>query len=383
MDEITFGSSLMGFNREQVLHYIDEISAQKVESQAQRERESEQARTEQKRLEEEKDRLKREVEDLRDERQNLRTQLEALEAERNTLQEKLTRASCEASDFKQRLFQREQDFLNLKKTRFAVEEDKKRVEEQLTALQETKSGEEEEKAALQQQLAKAQAERDKALQECARQKAACEKALQQLDQQKAAQDELATKLEAGCRDALTRAKNDYAQKLSATESELEKVRGQLDTAQRESDVRLSEIRMELLEKAAAERDRMKQGAAAINQGVADLRAKLNQVDESIFHVTKELENATQPIYDVLDEAETNAHRLEGQMQRFPYGCSISQQPKTLAVPQPKVQPAPEAKTHQDKPGKQPENADLDEQKRDLDRRVESLLERLNEILKDS
>ena len=141
--------------------------------------------------------------------------------------------------------------------------------------------------------------------------------------------------------------------------------------------------MELLEKAAAERDRMKQGAAAINQGVADLRTKLNQVDESIFHVTKELENATQPIYDVLDEAEVNAHRLEGQMQRFPYGRTAPQPPKAPAAPQPNPQPAPAQEKPLAEAGKQPEKADLDEQKRGLDRRVESLLERLNEILKDS
>ena len=31
MEEITFGSSLMGFNREQVLRYIDKLAAKKHE----------------------------------------------------------------------------------------------------------------------------------------------------------------------------------------------------------------------------------------------------------------------------------------------------------------------------------------------------------------
>ena len=65
MEEITFGSRLMGFNREQVLRYIDKLAAQKLEEDARHERDTQQARDEQNRLNDEKDRLKRENDDLR------------------------------------------------------------------------------------------------------------------------------------------------------------------------------------------------------------------------------------------------------------------------------------------------------------------------------
>ena len=77
MEEITFGSSLMGFNREQVLRYIDKLAAQKLEEDARHERDTQQARDEQNRLNDEKDRLKRENDDLRAQLEQLHSQSEA------------------------------------------------------------------------------------------------------------------------------------------------------------------------------------------------------------------------------------------------------------------------------------------------------------------
>ena len=126
--------------------------------------------------------------------------------------------------------------------------------------------------------------------------------------------------------------------------------------------------------------------------MADLRARLNRVDESIFRAARDLENATQPIYDALSEAETNAHHLQGQMQRFPYSRTeapgeakpagpVAEQPAAPAKPaEPKEKPAA-------RPAKQPETPapkqSAAEQKHEMNHRVESILERLNRILGDS
>lgn len=359
MDEITFASSLMGFNREQVLRYIDKITAEKMQQETLHEQQAEKSRDELGRLREEKERLQEQIDQLHTRLEQMQSQQEAEAKEKAELQEKLTRSSCEAADFKQRLFQREQDFLNLKKIRYTLEEQNKGLQEQLQAVQQTQTNADQEKLDLQKALQAAQAE--------------CEQRKQKLEQQKTAQAEQLAKLEAGCRDAITRARADEQKKLDSAEQQLAEMRRKLQQVQEETDIRLSEVRMELLEKASTERERMKRGAAAINQGVAELRNRLNEVDESIFRAAKDLENATQPIYDALDQAETHAHKLEGQMQRFPYGRTAQEETAAKSpVPEKKASPAAE-----------PTAEGLEEQKRDVNRRVESLLEKLNHFLGES
>ena len=191
---------------------------------------------------------------------------------------------------------------------------------------------------------------------------------------------------------MARSKAEYDQKLAQTESQLASARKQMEQLQHESEIRLSEIRMELLDKAASERERMKRGAETINRGVADLRARLNRVDESIFRAARDLENATQPIYDALSEAETNAHHLQGQMQRFPYSRTEAPGEAKPAAPVPgkpaaPAKPAEPREKPAARPAKQPETLDpkqsAAEQKHEMNHRVESILERLNRILGDS
>lgn len=372
MDEITFASSLMGFNREQVLHYIDQLTADKLQQQTLHEQEMDRIRSDLNSLQTEKDRLQEQLDQLRSEQAELQTRQEAEAKEKADLQEKLTRASCEAADFKQRLFLREQEFLNLKKARYTLEEQNKGLQEQLQAAQQAQTGADEEKQQLQQALQAAKAE--------------CDGWQQKLDQQNAAQEEQMKKLEDACRNAINRARADQQTKLSGAEQQLADMRQKLQQMQQESDIRLSEVRMELLERASAERDRMKRGAAAINQGVAQLRSRLNEVDESIFRAAKDLENATQPIYDALDQAETHAHKLEGQMQRFPYGRTVqAEAPAEPAAESAEAAPSqepPAVRTEPAAPAAQAAEG-LEEQKRDVNRRVESLLEKLNHFLGES
>ena len=108
------------------------------------------------------------------------------------------------------------------------------------------------------------------------------------------------------------------------------------------------------------------------------------MDESIFRAARDLENATQPIYDALNEAETNAHHLQGQMQRFPYSRTEAPGEVKPAAPAKPAEPGEKPAAH---PAKQPETLDpkqsAAEQKHEMNHRVESILERLNRILGDS
>lgn len=93
--------------------------------------------------------------------------------------------------------------------------------------------------------------------------------------------------------------------------------------------------------AEEQKARMAENARDLAAGVLVLRERLNRVDEKLSAATLDLENATAAIYAALDDTDADLKNLGLKMDAFAAGTPETDEPEPPAPPEPSPRPAPQ------------------------------------------
>lgn len=108
------------------------------------------------------------------------------------------------------------------------------------------------------------------------------------------------------------------------------------------------------QEADRQKARMAENARDLAAGVLVLRERLNRVDEKLAAATMDLENATAAIYAALDHTDSDLQALGVKMDAFATGTPESDEPQPAPAPaQPPEQPTPASPPEQPRPAAQP------------------------------
>lgn len=339
-------TSLFGFNRNQVLALIDEQMKKNLEVE-------EQCKADLARMQEEKDKLFEEKRDLSDKAESLRASLDEKNKLAESLQQRveemtvsLRRSQADANDYKQRLFLREQEFLSLKKTRIALEEEKKGLQEKLAAVEEQCAALQEHAAELERRTqtlaadaSDAQTKIDSLTRENEATREEADQARQELSGLKDSYIRRINQLTAAHAGELAHARRDLDDRVEDAERRAADAEQKLTGLREEMEIRLQEAHHTAFEQTAAQSERLRRDARALDDGIAGLRQRLNDVDNHITQAVSDLQTATNAISAVLDSAEAQARQLEGQLKRL---ASMQAAERVIATEKAEEAPAPKA-----------------------------------------
>ena len=286
-----FKTSLMGFQKAQVLAYIDELSAKALETQRQQEQAAEALRRELENAKADNGVLLEKTREVCDKLTSEEKRAEEAESRARAASEQLLHMEETASGYKSRLFTKEQETVVLRA-------DNARLTEQL----------EQQHRQLEQALADLEAARAEG-EEKARQ------GRQELERQRSAFEE--EKQADLCRMEQEKAdaQRQMEQQREAARRELELEKARFDQTRR------------------TQQESARQSAQQMADTVLLLRSQLEQVDRQIAEAAERLQRATGAIYTALGETEQNLAALGAQADSFPK--PLPEQPAP-----PKVQPRP-------------------------------------------
>lgn len=287
-----FKTSLMGFQKAQVLAYIDELSAKALESQKQQEQAAEALRKELENAKEDNGVLLEKTKEVCDKLASEEKRAGEAESRARAISEQLLHMEETANGYKSRLFTKEQETVVLRA-------DNARLTEQL----------EQQHKQLEQALADLEAARAEG-EEKARQ------GREELERQRSAFEE--EKKADLCR---------MEQEKAEAQRRMEQQR---EASQRELD--LEKARFD--QTCRTQQETARQSAQQMADTVLLLRSQLEQVDRQIAEAAERLQKATGAIYTALGETEQNLVTLGAQADSFPE--PLPQQPAP-----PKAHPRPE------------------------------------------
>lgn len=287
-----FKTSLMGFQKAQVLAYIDELSAKALESQKQQEEAAEALRKELENAKADNDVLLEKTKEVCDRLTSEEKRAGEAESRARAISEQLLHMEETANGYKSRLFTKEQETVVLRA-------DNARLTEQL----------EQQHRQLEQALADLEAARAEG-EEKARQ------GREELERQRGAFEE---EKQAGLRqmeEEKEAARLQMEQQRQAAERQLELEKARFDQTRR------------------TQQESARQSAQQMADTVLLLRSQLEQVDRQIAEAAERLQRATGAIYTALGETEQNLVTLGAQAESFPKPLPPQQE-------QPKAHPRPE------------------------------------------
>ena len=270
-----FKTSLMGFQKAQVLAYIDELSAKALETQKQQEQAAEALRRELENAKADNGVLLEKTREVCDKLTSEEKRAEEAESRARAVSEQLLHMEETASGYKSRLFTKEQETVVLRA-------DNARLTEQL----------EQQHRQLEQALADLEAARAEG-EEKARQ------GRQELERQRSAFEE---EKQAGLRrmeQEKADAQRQMEQQREAARRELELEKARFDQTRR------------------TQQESARQSAQQMADTVLLLRSQLEQVDRQIAEAAERLQRATGAIYTALGETEQNLAALGAQADSFP------------------------------------------------------------------
>lgn len=287
-----FKTSLMGFQKAQVLAYIDELSAKALESQKQQEQAAEALRKELENAKADNDVLLEKTKEVCDKLTSEEKRASEAESRARAISEQLLHMEETANGYKSRLFTKEQETVVLRA-------DNARLTEQL----------EQQHKQLEQALADLEAA-------CAEGEEKARQGREELERQRSAFEE--EKQADLCRMEQEKAdaQRQMEQQREAAQRELELEKARFDQTRR------------------TQQESARQSAQQMADTVLLLRSQLEQVDRQIAEAAERLQKATGAIYTALGETEQNLVTLGAQADSFP---------KPLPEPPapPKAQPRPE------------------------------------------
>lgn len=270
-----FKTSLMGFQKAQVLAYIDELSAKALESQKQQEEAAEALRKELENAKADNDVLLEKTKEVCDRLTSEEKRAGEAENRARAAAEQLLHMEETANGYKSRLFTKEQETVVLRA-------DNARLTEQL----------EQQHRQLEQALADLEAARAEG-EEKARQ------GREELERQRSAFEE------------------EKQADLCRMEQEKEEAQRQMEQ-QREAAERQLELEKARFDQTCrAQQESARQSAQQMADTVLLLRSQLEQVDRQIAEAAERLQKATGAIYTALGETEQNLVTLGAQAESFP------------------------------------------------------------------
>ena len=287
-----FKTSLMGFQKAQVLAYIDELSAQALAAQKQHEEAAAALQKELDAAKADNDLLLEKTKEVCDRLTSEEKRAGEAESRARAISEQLLHMEETANGYKSRLFTKEQETVVLRSDNARLTQELERQHQQL------------EQALADLEAARAEGE------EKARQGQA------ELERQRSAFEE---EKQAGLR----RAQEEQAQAQRRMEQQQEEARRQID---------LEKARFDQTRRAQQESARA--SARQMADTVLLLRSQLEQVDRQIADAAERLQKATGAIYAALGETEQNLEALGAQAESFP-------KPLPARPGQPKDHPRPE------------------------------------------
>lgn len=270
-----FKTSLMGFQKAQVLAYIDELSAKALESQKQQEEAAEALRKELENAKADNDVLLEKTKEVCDRLTSEEKRAGEAESRARAISEQLLHMEETANGYKSRLFTKEQETVVLRADNARLTEQLEQQHRQL------------ERALADLEAARAEGE-EKARQgreELERQRGAFEEekqaGLRQMEEEKEA------------------ARLQMEQQRQAAERQLELEKARFDQTRR------------------TQQESARQSAQQMADTVLLLRSQLEQVDRQIAEAAERLQRATGAIYTALGETEQNLVTLGAQAESFP------------------------------------------------------------------
>ena len=298
-----FKTSLMGFQKAQVLAYIDELSAKALESQKQQEQAAEALRKELENAKADNDVLLEKTKEVCDRLTSEEKRAGEAESRARAISEQLLHMEETANGYKSRLFTKEQETVVLRadnaRLTEQLEQQHKQLEQALADLEAARA-EGEEKA----RHGREELERQRSAFEEEKQADLC-----RMEQEKAdAQRQMEQQREA--------AQRQMEQQREAAQRELELEKARFDQTRR------------------TQQESARQSAQQMADTVLLLRSQLEQVDRQIAEAAERLQKATGAIYTALGETEQNLVTLGAQADSFPK--PLPEQPAP-----PKAQPRPE------------------------------------------
>lgn len=270
-----FKTSLMGFQKAQVLAYIDELSAKALESQKQQEQAAEALRKELENAKADNDVLLEKTKEVCDKLTSEEKRAGEAENRARAAAEQLLHMEETANGYKSRLFTKEQETVVLRadnaRLTEQLEQQHKQLEQALADLEAARA-EGEEKA----RQGREELERQRSAFEEEKQADLC-----RMEQEKA------------------EAQRQMEQQREAAERQLELEKARFDQTRR------------------TQQESARQSAQQMADTVLLLRSQLEQVDRQIAEAAERLQKATGAIYTALGETEQNLVTLGAQADSFP------------------------------------------------------------------
>lgn len=345
---IGFKTSLLGFNKNDVLACIDRMSAENLEQQKQAEERAAELQEQLGMLRSEKYALQGQLNESRQQTEQEGARANEAENRATALSEQVENLTRRADDYKKRLFVREEEAVVLRRdnTRLTqtLSEKQQELEQMLGELNAAKQHCEAEIARMKQEAADlaagAAAEAEQRVQEAAQvaaqvveqtkaqAKADVDAALENADQlvckarlqAKAASEAAearAAEKEAAAWQAMQQTKAQAAESVRQMEQQVVDADARAVAAERNAAAMVAQKQSEMDRKALETQRQMADSAALIVENLATVKRDLAAVDARILEVTAELQRSTQALAAALAQAEQGIEALGGQMEKFP------------------------------------------------------------------